>query len=443
MIDSQRRLPPSTASEDHPIHAAAEGGDLRRVRALLDSEPALVHNINRAGGHPLHRAVVGGADAVVALLLERGADLHAVHGAGIGSAAGYAPQDRQPIDLAIWGGPRQGGRPGWSHLVWMLRCFVGMVKWRLWKKRRWNGHLVPCRPELARLLIARGATYDLTIAAALGDSEQVKAMLDADPSRINESRPDARRPLTAAAEFGRLDIVELLLERGADPTWPDVDESERGAALHAAARAGSRPMVELLLKHGADPNAGVNAGGNAVFAAKTPDIRKLLMDRGGYLDPYDLVWMDDDDEALRIITADPATALAGCGGVFTAVVTKGNRKLMNRLLDAGIKVNPQAGGCHSYVLEQPDMLRELLQRGGLDPNYPTEDAAVTLLHELCSRDVRGRTMKHRTECAGILLAAGADLSPRTLAGETPLAWAIKNNLPDMVEFLKARGAVDH
>lgn len=301
----------------------------------------------------------------------------------------------------------------------------------------------PCRrPELARLLVARGATYDVTIAAALGNLDQVTAMLDADPSRISESRPDARRPLTAAAEFGRLDIVELLLARGADPTWPDVDESERGAALHAAVRAGNLRMVELLLRHGADPNGYVNAGGNSVFAARTPAIRKLLVEHGGRLDPFDLVFMDEDDEAMRIITADPATALAGCGGVFPAVVTKGNRKLLNRLLDAGIKVHPhpQTGGCHSYLLEHPDRLRELLQRGGLDPNYPTEDAAITLLHELCSRDVRGRTMKHRTECAAILLEAGADLSPRTLEGETPLAWAVKNNLPDMVDFLKARHA---
>jgi hypothetical protein len=33
---------------------------------------------------------------------------------------------------------------------------------------------------------------------------------------------------------------------------------------------------------------------------------------------------------------------------------------MHRLLDAGLKVHPKAGGCHSYLLERPDMLRELL-----------------------------------------------------------------------------------
>ena len=125
---------------------------------------------------------------------------------------------------------------------------------------------------------------------------------------------------------------------------------------------------------------------------------------------------------MRLVTANRDTALAGCGGVFPAVVTNGNRRLMRRLLDAGIKVHPQAGGCHSYLLEHSDMLRELLTRGGLDANYPTADG-VTLLHELCSRDVRGRTVQHRTECATILLEFGADLSPIDKDGLTPLAWA--------------------
>jgi hypothetical protein len=60
-IDPSRRLVPSTVPEDHPIHDAAEAGELARVRAFLDQQPSLVHNINRAGGHPLHRAVFGGS----------------------------------------------------------------------------------------------------------------------------------------------------------------------------------------------------------------------------------------------------------------------------------------------------------------------------------------------------------------------------------------------
>jgi hypothetical protein len=166
----------------------------------------------------------------------------------------------------------------------------------------------------------------------------------------------------------------------------------------------------------------------------------LLIAHGGRLDPYDLVWLGEDDLVMQRVREDPASADAGCGGVYTAVCTRGNRKLLTRLLDAGVKVPRVAGGCQSYVLERPDMLRVLLERGGLSPDYPTPEG-LTLLHALCSRDVRGRTMKHRTECATILLDAGATISARDVEYQsTPLGWAARNNLRDIVEFLLARGA---
>src|SRR3982750_3841289 len=184
MIVPSRRLVPSTVPEDHPIHDAAEAGGLGRGRACPDQQPSLVHDINRAGGHPLHRAVIGGSADVVTLLLDRGADIHAIHGAGVGSFEGYAPQDKQPIDLAIWGGPRQAPLSRW-------RCYANRLTWLLWWRWRacrptWAGH---GNVTLARLLIGRGATYDLTVASALNDLAAGRSMLDADPSRIPGQRP--------------------------------------------------------------------------------------------------------------------------------------------------------------------------------------------------------------------------------------------------------------
>jgi ankyrin repeat protein len=426
---SRSRIP--SAERDHPIHIAAERGDLRRVRALAAADPALVHRGDRAGGTALHRAVIGRAPRVVELLVDLGSDIHAIHGDGPGSAAGYAPVDLQPIDLAIWGGPCQV--PSW-------RVFVAGVRGALHERFAHSRRVHDL--DSARLLIARGADHDLATAAALGNIDRVTALLDDDPGRISESRPNSRRPLSAAVEFGHDRIVRLLLERGADPTWPDADDSSRGSALHAAARAGNRALVELLLAHGADPSANVDSAGNATFAARTPELRALLIKHGGTVDPYDLVWLGDDEGVMRAVQEDPASAHAGCGGVYTAVVTRGNRTLLMRLLDAGVKVPPVAGGCQSYLLERPDMLRLLLARGGLNPNYPTPEG-VTLLHALCNRDERGRTMQHREECAAILLEAGADISARdTKYQSTPLGWATRNNLPDMVEFLRKNGAVD-
>jgi ankyrin repeat protein len=319
----------------------------------------------------------------------------------------------------------------WFNAVrWVRWCLIG--RFRKHRPRPYDAAMV-------HLLLSRGAPCDLTIASALGDLDRVTELLDEDPRRIQFARPNLRRPLSAAVEFGHDEIARLLLSRGADPTWPDADDSSRGAALHIAARIGNRAMVELLLEHGADPNGFVDSAGNAVYTAKTPEIRALLMAHGGTLDPYDLVWLDEDEAALRKIAEEPSSAYAGCGGVYPAVVTRGKRELLRRLLDAGVKVPPTPGGCHTYLLEQPDMLKQLLDRGGLDADYTDGDGS-TFLHALCFRDTRGRTMSHRTECAALLLDAGATLSPRNKYGFTPLEMATRYDLADMVEFLRGRGA---
>jgi ankyrin repeat protein len=429
--DRQGRTAPAQTRKDHPIHSAAEAGDVRRVRALLDADPDLLDCGDRGGGTPLHRAVIGRARGVVKLLLERGANIHAIHGAGLGASAGVSPNGTQAIDLAIWGGRRRSiPRAKWRVVLARLRALI--------KSRGRANRPMPCDASTARLLLAHGATHDLTVAAALGDFDRVKAILNDDPSRISEARPNGRRPLTAAVEFGHEAIARYLLDRGAHPAWPERN-ADKGGALHAAARAGNRAMVELLLSRGADPNGHSNSAGNAVYAAKTPEIRTLLEAHGGTLDPYDLVWKDEDDEVMRRVTADPKSAELGCGGVFTAVVTRGKRDLLKRLLDAGIRVPPVVTGCQSYLMEQPDMFGTLL-RSGMNPDTCNWQMQ-TMLHLCCRGDGSGRPDKVSLECAAMLLDAGANLSARDHEyASTPLGWAARHNRPDMVEFLLARGA---
>jgi ankyrin repeat protein len=351
----------ATAVEES--HPAARTDDVQRVRELLDADPSLLDRGDKLGGTPLHRAVMGSARRVVALLVDRGANIHAIHSTSRGSGGGWGPWDVQAIDLAIFG----------------------------------NNPTAPAKGDFqtARLLVERGATCDLTIAAALGDLDRLGALLDRNPDRIREIRPNGRRPLTAALTFGHRAVARFLLERGADPGWPEVG-SPKGASLRIAAGDGDREMVELLLAHGADPHSDIDSGGSALSAAKTPEVRAMLAARAGReLDPYDLVWQNQDDEVIRRVKADPKSADRGCGGVFTAVCTLGKRDLMMRLLEAGIRVPAVLTACRTYVMENLEMFKILLAHG-MNPDLPNWQGQ-TFLHNLCSGGRRSEVTVRSSE----------------------------------------------
>jgi ankyrin repeat protein len=377
MLEQERERRGRIAAQptDHPIHRAAALGETEAVRAHLDADATLVSRGNRKGLTPLHCAVLGAHRPMVNLLLDRGSNVHA-----------RTPGDLEAIDFAVWG------------------------------ERR-----VSSSDDMVRLLASRGATYDLTIASAVGDVVGVRRMLDKQPSRISETRPNRRRPLSAAVEFGRDDIVRLLLERGANPRW------EPAEAVHSASRLGNLTMLKLLLEHGADANEDIDSTSNAVVFAATPEIRELLESYGGGLGDYDTTWIDHDDEKLKRIAADPRDTYR-IGAAFTMSADRPD--LLTRLLGAGLRMPDVHTSCQGYLLN-PDALRTLLAHG-MSPDQMNWQHQ-TLLHHASTRDT--------TECAAILLEAGATITARDDDyRSTPLAWAARANKPRMVEFLLSRGA---
>src|ERR1035438_5292520 len=59
-----------------PVHDAARKGDLNKVKALLQSDPKLVSDVDSKGDTPLHVAALHGELAVAQALLDAGADVN-------------------------------------------------------------------------------------------------------------------------------------------------------------------------------------------------------------------------------------------------------------------------------------------------------------------------------------------------------------------------------
>lgn len=100
--------------------------------------------------------------------------------------------------------------------------------------------------EAVNALIRRGARVDLTVAAAMGRTDDARRLLG------GAGREDRHRALALASQFGHAEIVRLLLDAGEDPNrYNPVGFHSHSTPLHQAAVAGHGEVVQLLVERGA------------------------------------------------------------------------------------------------------------------------------------------------------------------------------------------------
>src|SRR5581483_587991 len=214
---------------------AARDGDIARVRSELTRDPKLVESSNNFGETALHKAAEAGNIEVIAALLDAGANPDAIRADGL-----------RPINCAF----RVRGRSA---------QYAGMI---------------------AGLLLARGAKYNIYLAAVFGDDDYVRRALERDSSLANFEDSSHHRPLSAAARRNDLDMVRLLLHHGANPNSPE-EGAPVGEALWIAVFQRQHEMAKLLLEHGANPNTAPESSGSALLQARGDEVlTKLLLDHG-------------------------------------------------------------------------------------------------------------------------------------------------------------------
>lgn len=166
--------------------------------------------------------------------------------------------------------------------------------------------------EALASLLAAEAELDIFEAAAVGDIECLRDLLDAEPDRANAFASDGFFPLGLAAFFNHSAAVRLLLERGADVAAV-AQNPMRIQALHAAVadkpERDALDLATLLLDHGAPVNTAQHGGYTPLHAAAQSgyvELMAILLDRGA--DPS--ARLDDGRTPAQIAAEHGHAALA-------------------------------------------------------------------------------------------------------------------------------------
>jgi ankyrin repeat protein len=376
---------PDHAGES-PLMLAARAGDVAIARRLLAAGAAVDARDAEYGQTALLVAAREGNADVAKLLLDAGADVNAA------TRAGATPAFRKPGDNA---GSKGVGiiRGGWPEHG-MRAPIPGAKTPLLYATRR--GDLA-----LTRLLVEAGA--DLELADADGVSPLLNAIL-------NASVAAAR---AAPGEHEHLAVARYLVERGANvaaadwygetPLWAavdvrnlDVNGPERDNRMD---RAAALELVELLLARGADPN---------VRLREYPPERRFITPLGSlsWVDftgqtPFLRAALAGDVTLMRLLLARGADPnIATFAGTTPLMAAAGVNWVFNQTFDEG----PEA------LLAAVDLCLEL----GND---------VDATNSMGVRAIHGAANRGSNEIIELLAEHGARLDVADAQGRTPIAWA--------------------
>ena len=429
----------STTEAVASLREAAGKGDLARLNALLDAHPELIDERGGEGVRTaLHHAVFGNSEAAVKLLLERGANPNIRCQGDKAYPLHFAVEKhRLPIvRLLVEHGADTVGEGDFHEL--------GVIGWAT----AWD-YIQP-NPEIVAYLLAHGARHTIFSAVAMGDAEMIRELVSRTPGDL-ERRMNGTimrsMPLHLAVIKNQPAAVTTLLDLGANTE----SLNEAGfSALDLAALDGRHDLVQVLLERGA--NVRLPA---AVALHRTTDVEKLLRRDPGTLKPdgrwgHFIIRASERAPGEVIETLirngasvnvrdDPKTSIDATSGYtpLHAAAWYGNLSAIGVLMKHGADVRAREEKYHGTPAGWADYAghkeaRDLILRGSID------------IIEAIQYDMAQRVKAVLEEDRAALNRTFGDygLFPWDAAAwHTPLSYAVARGRQEIVRLLIERGAV--
>jgi uncharacterized protein len=303
--------------------------------------------------------------------------------------------------------------------------------------------------DVARILINGGADvqHSLLLVASSGNADLFQLLLSKTPSRDTLAGA-----LYQAAGAGHIEFVKQLLNSGLTPN----DRWYGSLPLHSAVYGGQTEVVQLLLDRGADVNAvDMNTGGMGETAlhyatrsgAKSATvIVGLLLGSGADVNAKDLTGntplmsaLDNREIALMVLAQGADVNVRDQGG-NTALMYAAARHLtgmIQTLMKKGADINAQNNGGSTALMktsgaidavDDPDTVQAVLDNGA-DPNKFDHNGYTALMYA-AQEGLNG--------AARVLVAAGADTGKRNKDGKTALQLANSNKHKQTAAILNNR-----
>lgn len=302
--------------------------------------------------------------------------------------------------------------------------------------------------EIVKLLLEAGAPSDeptdrkntsLSLAAEEGHLDIVKMLVQAGCNVNAEYVP----PVCYAARDGRVEVVQYLLDNGADPNT--IAPSRRITALELAAWSGHSEVIKVLLNHGADPYFNhrgpkvmplCRAVDNAHFTAA--ETLRDAMDLSKIIDSGD----PNDAEHILLLVA---SAACGWDSILRAVLERGtppdatvsdpnvlrfvplkHRFYIREHRARDLPLSALAFACFYGRLEAVKILLEHNVSLGEEDEEVIQNSFVLAV------------MGSHVDVITALLDHGANPNYRQQYNECPLMWAATS--PEVLNLLLDRGA---